>query len=361
MRRPPPFLATGCAFACVLAWAAPCAAQVADIPITLNLDAALLADNTEFFNPFRSGETILGSNQRLFLNLELSSRANLRLGVFAIERAGSTSAIDRGLPIVSIALGAKQNHFVIGTLETTDRAGVGADRTTPHGLLPALATETQWFTRAYEAGIQWRTDLPRFTQDLWFDYQRMNTPAYREKFDAGVVNRVRVTGPLSIASQFHVVHHGGQQYSTGPVSDSVAFGSGVLVEGRVGRLPAASAEAYVLGSYDRPDRGAPELTTQGAALFLRATAEARGWRGHAIVWRGKDFNHEDGDPNYLSRLATGAAYRGTRDYAEMGLAKVFKAAPSVDFEASGRVHRIESAYDYSYRMLAIIHLQLLHN
>jgi hypothetical protein len=76
------------------------------------------------------------------------------------------------------------------------------------------------------------------------------------------------------------------------------------------------------------------------------------------VWRGDDFNHEDGDPNYLSRDHSGARYGGTRDYSELGLAKLFRPAPAVDLEGSVRVHRVEANFGYSYRLLAIVHFTL---
>jgi len=335
----------------------PCAAQV---PATLKLDAVFYGDNTEFFNRFRSGETILGWNERLYWDIELSDRAALRLGVYALERIGSESSFDQGLPIVSLALGTPRHRFILGTLETGDRGPGGPDRTTPHGLLPPLAVETLWFTRAYESGVQWRIDEPRLKHDLWFNYQQRNTAAHRELFDGGIVDRLHVQGPLSVAAQFHIVHHGGQQYASGPVADSLAYGPGVILEGPVGRLQMASAEVYGLRAFDRPDRAVPALNVRGTALFVRLAGETGPWRGHASLWRGNDFNHEDGDRNYLSRYADGTLYQGMRDYAEVGLTRVFKPAPAVEFEASARVHRIESEYTYSYRLLATIHLAIWH-
>jgi len=312
---------------------------LAQVPATLKLDAVFYGDNAEFFNRFRSGETILGWNGRLFWDIELSDRAALRLGVYALERIGSESSFDRGLPIISIAFGTPRHRFILGTLETGDRRqGVGPDRTTPHGLLPPLSVESLWFTRAYEGGVQWRIDESRLKHDLWFNYQKTNTAAHRELFDAGIVDRLRVKGPLSVGAQFHIVHHGGQQYASGPVADSLAYGPGVILEGPVARVRTASVEVYGLRAVDRPDRAVPALTVRGTALFVRLAAETGPWRGHASLWRGSDFNKEDGDRNYLSRYTDGTLYQGTRNYAEAGLARVFTPAPSVEFEASARVH-----------------------
>jgi hypothetical protein len=323
----------------------------------LRIAVVFFGDDTELSNPFRPGESILGSNQRIIAEIEAGEHATLQFGVYAIERAGSHSPVDRALPIVSLRLHSPTQRLTLGTL-STDRADFGPDRTTLHGLLPPLARETLWFTRAYEAGIQWQVRTARLAHELWYNYQKQNTPEHREHFDAGTTGRFRLFGPAAAAYQVHLVHHGGELYANGSVSDSLAFGPGVVVRGAVGPFDALSLEAFGLAAHDRPDRAAPsaQRTISGAGLFLRATAEKNGWRGHAIVWRGNDFNHEDGDAHYQSRYATGSPYRSTRHYGESGVAKLFRPAPGVDVEASGRLHRVEREIGYSFRLVAIVNL-----
>jgi hypothetical protein len=331
----------------------------AETPVTFTLDSVVYADNTEFFGPFRDGETILGSTQRLYADIRASDRATVRIGVFLLERAGSGSPVERGLPVFSLALGTPRQRFVLGTLDTGQRtSGMGPDRTTPHGLLPPLAVETLWFNRAYEAGLQWVTTTDRFSQESWFDYQKMNTAAHRELFDGGSVGRVRLSSPLALVYQWHVVHHGGQQFHDGPVSDSIAAGPGLLVEAVLPVVGKTSFETYVLTAWDRPDREDESLNLLGQSVFMRLAAERRRWRGHVIVWRGEDFKHEDGDANYLSRYPDGTNYVGIRDYSEAGLARLFKPSPTIDFETSVRLHLIERQWGYSYRLMATIHLPL---
>jgi hypothetical protein len=333
--------------------------SVAQTLVTLHLDSLFYADNTEFDGPFRSGETILGAWQRIFFDIAPSDRVTVQLGLFTTERAGSPSPVDHALPIVALRLGTARHRFILGTLDSPDRRrAFGPDRTTPHGLLPPLAVETQWFTRAYEAGAQWLTRTAAYSHDVWFGYQATNTPEHREKFDIGAVGRARIAGPLAVGYQFHVVHHGGQQFDHGPVSDSVALGPGLIVEGPLGRLTSASLEVFGLAARDRPDRASPSRTVNGKAVLVRAVGQVRRWRGHLIAWRGDDFNHEDGDPNYLSRFPDGTRYARTRDYAEIGLAKLFQPAAGVDLEASFRLHRIEASYAYSYRLLGTVHFTL---
>ncbi len=333
--------------------------STAQTPVSLHLDSVFYVDNTEFDGPFRSGETILGAYQRIYFDLDVTERATLRLGIFTLERAGSRTAVDHALPVVALRMGTPRSRVVLGTLDNAPHPRpFGPDRTTPHDLLPPLAAETLWFTRAYEVGAQWLAQGEGYRHDMWFDYQAMNTREHREKFDTGAVGRTRIAGPLALAYQFHVVHHGGQQFDHGPVSDNVALGPGVVVEGPVAGLRLVSLEIYGVASVDRPDRALAAATVKGKGVFLRAAAEVRRWRGHLILWRGDNVTHEDGDPNYLSLLGDGTRFRRVRDYGEAGVARRFTANSRIDVEASFRLHRIESSYAYSYRILGSLHLGL---
>jgi hypothetical protein len=106
-----------------------------------------------------------------------------------------------------------------------------------------------------------------------------------------------------------------------------------------------------------PDREQPGANATGRALFTRASIERGEWRAHAIVWRGRRFIKDEGDPNYLSIRRDGSRYGGTRDYAEAGLGRRFRVAPGAVIEVAGRVHRTERSYEYSYRVLSIASLR----
>ena len=113
-------------------------------------------------------------------------------------------------------------------------------------------------------------------------------------------------------------------------------------------------ELFGLTSRHVPDRGRPELSTDGSAFFGRLSGERSGWRSHVIFWRGSNFNKDEGDVNYLSMTRTGERYRGTRDYSEAGLTRRFTLAPGAILEVSGRVHRIENHYEYSFRVKSVV-------
>ncbi len=336
----------------------------AQMPITVSLDTVFYGDNAEFFSPFRTGETILGSWQRLNTDIVISDRATLRLGLYALELDGSDHRTELARPVASLTLGTKRHRFIIGTLDTGIRqAGIGPDQMTSHAMLPMLSTETLWFRKAYEAGVQWKTNTEHVTQDVWFDYQDIITPDHRELFDAGFTGRLQKspTAPIALLYQFEVVHHGGQQFDVGPVSDSFGYGPGVLLRKTLPTVGAASFELFALFSHDRPDRQDDSLTVKGKGVFARAAAERDGWRGHAIFWNSRNFKHEEGDPNYLSLAYDATTYRAQRSYGELGLTKLFKPAPTVDFEASGRAHVVQGKLGYSYRLMGILHLDLWHS
>jgi hypothetical protein len=222
-------------------------------------------------------------------------------------------------------------------------------------LLPPLQRETLTFERPYEAGLQWTVTTARLRHEAWLNWQRLNTSEHRERFDAGINGDVRAGTSLSFPFQFHIVHEGGQRFSAGPVADSYAAAAGAMLTRSFSRIDSTTLEAYALVSRYVPDRADPRRIT-GAAFFGRAAAVARGWRGHLLFWRGRDFIKDEGDPNYLSLRRNGSRYRGIRDYAEAGLARSFTPTPGVVFEASGRLHRVEKHYEYSYRLLCIARL-----
>lgn len=334
-----------------------CAAR-ADQRVTFKTDLNFYGDNTEFANPFRDGETLLGTSGRLFFDVTVNERVTVRGGVFGNHRFGSAREFELVRPVFALILKTDRARFVFGTLETVEREdGRGPDRTGPHGLLPPLQLETLAFTRPYEAGVQWTVDTTRLRHDVWLNWQRLNTAREREVFDAGYVSRMKVRPAVWLAWQWHLVHHGGQQFNAGPVSDSMVVGPGVVFRRRTKWLDAATLEAHGLASHHAPERDQPQKTTSALGIFMRMAGERAGWRGHLIVWRATcDFIKEEGDPNYLSIRRDGSRFKHTRDYAELGATRLYHPADEVQVEASARLHRVEDNYEYSYRVFATVRL-----
>ncbi|MDQ3070962.1 MAG: hypothetical protein M3R55_14695 [Acidobacteriota bacterium] len=333
------------------------AAAAAQQPVRVAADILFFGDNTEFRNPFREGETILGAAATLALEVPLGDRLTIVAGGFGVRRFGSDRSFDLARPVLTLRAGGPRSTFLFGTL-IAPVAGVpaGPDRTGPHGLLPAIQRETLAFERPYEAGLQWRFAGKTVRHDMWINWQQLNTPAHRERFDVGVAGEARVTGWLSVPFQAHIVHEGGQLFASGPVNDSSVLASGVSV-GREARGARLTLETYGLVSRYVPDRAEPDRSLDGRAILGRAAAERSGWRGHALFFRGRDFIKVEGDPNYMSLTRGGARYIGTRDYSEAGIARTFRPAPEALIETSARLHRIEGRYEYSFRVMSAVSIR----
>jgi hypothetical protein len=323
--------------------------------LTVKSDFLFYGDNTEFSNPFREGETMFGAAARVTAEIGLNDRVTVSAGGFANQRFGSEDAFDDARPVLSLTVRGRRSAFVLGTLPAiTTRRPAGPDLGGPHGLLPPLQRETLTFDRPYEAGIAWTFDGTTLQHNFWLDWQRLNTPSHRERFDGGVRMSYRVSDVLAIPFELHVVHEGGQLFSSGAVADSSAIATGTVLTGRAGRVSTASLELLALASRDVPDRGRPGLSRDGVGFFGRVSGAHAGWRGHVIFWRGRNFIKDEGDLNYLSLDRSGNQYRGTRDYSEAGLTRRFTLAREAVLDVSGRVHRVEGRYEYSYRILSVV-------
>ena len=334
-------------------------AAFAQDAVTLRSDVLLYGDNTEFRNPFREGETIFGAAVRVAVDTRLNPRVSLALGAFGNQRFGSDRAFDLARPVVAMTVQGAHSTFTFGTLPPPAVGGpMGPDRGGPHALLPPLQRETLAFDRPYEAGLQWDLTSARLRHSIWLEWQRVNTVQHRERFDGGARAEITLSRHLAVPIQLHVVHEGGQLFNTGPVDDSAAAAAGVALRAGTRRVGQLSLEVFGAAARSVPDRQRPELSRKGPALFVRGAIERDGWRGHLIVWRAVDFIKDEGDPDYLSLRRDGSRYGGTRDYAEAGLARRMRLAPGAVLEVSGRLHRTERYYEYSYRVVSIVNAAL---
>jgi hypothetical protein len=314
--------------------------------MALVAEVLFFGDNTEFRSPYRDGETIMGTAAVFAVDIPLGEGASLTAGAFGTRRYGGDRAFDLARPVLTLRLAGDRSTVLMGTLRAPAAGDpAGPDRTGPHGMLPPLQRETLAFERPYEAGFQWLFAGATLTHDIWINWQRLNTPAHRERFDAGAAGEARVTSWLAIPFQAHVVHEGGQLFASGPVADSTAMASGAVVTTRRAGCELRVETIGVLTRYV-PDRDAADRYVEGSGAFLRAGVERGGWRGHAIVWRSEDFVKVEGDANY----------RAPR-YGETGLTRTLRPAPDVLVETSARLHRVGGRTDYSFRVLGAVRLR----
>ena len=324
----------------------------------MRAEVMFYGDNTEFRNPFREGETIFGAAIRPSAEVALNPRVTVSLGAVTNHRFGGERAFELARPLATVTFRGSSHTFVMGTLPWRRSGAGGPDLHGLHGLIPPIQRETLRFERPYEAGLQWRVEANRLEHDAWINWQRLNTSEHRERFDAGLSARLWPRRLLAPAVQLHVVHEGGQLFAAGPVADSVAAAAGAVLSRNVRGVDLA-IEGHAAVSRYVPDREMAAATRHGAGFFARAALSRAGWRGHLLFWRGDDFIKEEGDANYQSRRRDGTHYRGVRDYAETGLARTFLPASALSFEVSGRLHRVERHYEYSYRLLCTARLEWL--
>ena len=326
--------------------------------VTLRSDSCCTATTRSSATPFGRGRQFSAPPVRVAVDVEINPRVERRAGrvrqpavwIGPGLRAGAAGDRDDGAraPLV-----LRLRHPA-GAVASTRPAG--PDRQGPHALLPPLQRETLTFDRPYEAGLQWDFDGARLGHSIWLEWQRINTSEHRERFDGGLNARLTLTSHLSVPVQVHVVHEGGQLFNTGPVADSAAGAAAIAIRRITAHAGTISLEFFGVASKSVPDRERPDQNRNGTAFFGRAAVERDGWRAHLIAWRGRNFVKDEGDANYLSIRRDGSRYRGIRDYAEAGLARRFRLAPGAMIEVSGRFHRTERHYEYSYRVLSIASL-----
>jgi len=314
--------------------------------------ATLYADNTEFFTPYRVGETIMGGQLSTWLAARYSHGSELRVGVFADHRSGSEHFTDSLKPIIAFRHEGPHSLGVIGTLETVDR----------HGLLEPIMVTTRELTTPIEYGGQWIERRRKFFGEAWLNWQKLNTPDQREQFEMGTVLRAMPIRHVDIALQHLWYHRGGQLYHPTPVTNNHVVAVGATLHDSLGKLGRASLSAWGLWSSghitpyypgDRPDRG--------HGVYVRAAVTPWNWAEvFAIHWVGRNFSGDAGDNNYSSTGSEQSFYQSRRVYTEIGMIRKTPVGGGVTFDAEWRFHNIDnlksisffnSRWEISYRLV----------
>lgn len=160
-------------------------------------DFTFYGDNTEFFEPFRTRETILGQQGKSWLETALGANDFLLTGVFADFRSVEDPQVTVK-PILSFEYRKQGLTLVMGTLETHDR----------HGYLEPLEVTTLEFTRPIEYGIQWMERDAAYNADLFLNWHLLNTPGVPETMDYGGVMKEKLDDHLTLEGQMHGFHEG---------------------------------------------------------------------------------------------------------------------------------------------------------
>lgn len=298
-------------------------------------------DNTEFFTPYRTGETILGSYFKSCFELGIGDHTLIRAGVFGDHRSGDTAFLDPVKPIIAFLWHNDHSQVVLGTLEPRER----------HGYLEPLEVTTLEFTRPLEYGGQWVENQERYHVDAYLNWQHLNTDTSREIIDSGFTTWWKATPLVRLEGQFHILHHGGQLHDIGPVTNNIVGGPGVRLEDTLGWFGSSSLAVFYLLSRGPVDMDLGGTPINGHGVYVRASVEPAKLAELAlIVWRGDNFITQEGDHNYGSIGARDGFYRASRRYEELALIKKFKIAGTVEGDLETRLNRIDGKLEYSYRL-----------
>jgi hypothetical protein len=315
--------------------------------------ATFYGDNTEFFNPYRVGQTILGAQMQTYFSAAPGPRTEVIMGVFGDHRSGRSDFFNEVKPLLGFRYHTQTSLGVLGTLVTENR----------HGYLEPLEVTTLELTRPVEYGLQWREDHGWIGGEIFIDWQHLNTRNSREIFDYGLLLHIRPRPYLSLEFQGHGLHHGGQLYTAGvPVTNNQAMAFGARLAGRLPLLDASSLGVFRLTSHGRIDpTPEPNRPDRGSGTYIRGSISPRGWvELFTIQWWGRDFLSEEGDNSYNSRGADPQYYKSSRHYQEYGLARRFAIESGVSFEAEFRLHQFDdlpsialghSEWEYSYHLV----------
>jgi hypothetical protein len=322
--------------------------------------ATLYADNTEFFTPYRVGETILGGQVTSWLGIHPGSRTELRAGFFADRRWGSDNFVDSLKPVLSFRFRSAHSLGVFGTLETVDR----------HGLLEPLMVTTRELTTPIEYGGQWIVNTDHFHGETWLNWQKVNEPEQREQFELGTVLRVNATSWLRVDAQHLWYHRGGQLYNPDPVSNNHTEALGITLHDSLGWLGRSSIGAWQLWSSGHIDPSYPAgRPGKGHGTYLRASITPANFAEiFAIHWIGRDYNGDDGDNNYNSTGFDESYYQSRRVYTEIGFIRRTPIEGGASFDAEFRFHNIDNLqsiaffntrWEISYRLVVRVPVDVL--
>ena len=321
-------------------------------------DFVFYGDNTEFFNPFRTGETLLGGQFQSAVAFDVSPRIQVLAGGSLDYRSGSERLRELE-PVLSFRYRNNTSTGVVGTLIRSDR----------HGLIDPLAVSTLEFNRPTEQGLQWIEHRLGLDVELFLNWQALNTTDSREIIDYGVTMDARPNDHFAILFQMHGVHHGGQLFDAEePVSNNVAIGPGTRLSSEFAGLgPSSLTLFYLVSIGDIPTPPTTDVEP-GRGVFLRAAVQPLSWlEVSTLQWWGDDFIAVEGDANYGSKTLDPEECLADRKYTEIGFKGTKALEEGVSLSGEFRLHHVDGArgkgissstWEYSYRITAEVPLDI---
>ncbi|HVM33261.1 MAG TPA: hypothetical protein VMU88_09025 [bacterium] len=319
-------------------------AQTAPAPVTVEWRTQLsfYGDNTEFFEPFRIRETILGQQFKSYLDVPTGGHTAFWAGLFADHRAAQDAAFPVK-PILSFVYRSDVSKGILGALETVHR----------HGLIEPMEVTTLELTRPVEYGLQWIQKDNFIHLDSFLNWQTLLSPGQSEVFDYGGAAILPVAGDLALEGQLHGYHAGGAQFNV-PVWNNLAAGVGLKWQADPESLGKTFLEVDGLTSKTTNLTGYPG-PSQGYGLYAKGSwSPDQAWEFFILGWLGKDFYSREGDSNYNSVGTDGVYYQSVRHYEELGFRRQVAIENGVTFDFELRSHWIEDSWANSFRLVATV-------
>lgn len=305
--------------------------------LRVSVDTTFYYDNTEYFNRYRAGATLLGAHASASLMYEQPS-FDLSLGAFWQRDFGDDSEVSKALPLYRLRYKGRHIRFITGFIEPRNN----------HGLPDALLVRQYSLLYPVEEGMQLLANHRNLRIDVWTNWFLVNTAAHREFLAAGLHVRAHVSHLTGFLG-FRVTHHGGQLFDSGPVTDSLG---GMIGCTAATDLPALDtqigASVTLLGSHDNPAQPLPDGSL-GYGIEAEAFIVPLGWRFYYRVFSGWNLRVEQGNP----------MYRTEKPFHRFGVRKHFP----IGSEVWGRMQLegvvLDSRLEYSYFLVLDVSLRLL--
>jgi hypothetical protein len=312
----------------------------ADYSVQWNNFFTFYGDNTEFYEPYRLRETILGQYGKSWFDADLGVHDTLSAGVYANYRSILTPDLTVA-PVLSFDYHDKGMELIMGTLHTVDR----------HGLLEPLEVTTLELTRPIEYGLQWIEKDPGFHADVFLDWQLLNTPGVPETLDYGGVVQLDPKDPLSLELQYHGYHEGGKLYYV-TVYNNYVPAVGLRFKTPLGSFAQLGLAGFAVFSGTMSGGWNLDAVNWGYGGYFRPSLDfGEGWELSGIYWRAYNFLSQEGDYNYNSYSQYQDYYQANRAYAEGCLRKAFPMEGGASFVSEVRLNVIDAFWDYSFRLM----------
>ena len=260
---------------------------------------ATFLNNKEFFNPWQPGYTLIGFWARPLLEYHPGPDTRLTAGVHLLKYSG-LERFESRIPVFSF------HHRFTPGFEMVFGSLYGALN---HGLIEPLFSFERVFTNRNESGIQFLLNNPRFTADIWLDWERFifSGDPFQEEFTSGLSSmifpgsredRLRIGLPLQLLA----THMGGQidasderlqtlvNFATGIHADFHTDHAFFMMVGFRGYLTGfRDLSSYIRHHYDN-----------GWGIYPNLYFNTRWFEGGVGYWRGNRFVAPRGEPVFQS-------------------------------------------------------------